>query len=303
MAGSSGGGLNAHAPSILTAIFFERDGGTSSPRPPPPPWREQGGLALPAAEPTLGPLFMRRCANRRVGGALAKRPRYLPPPPLPSCPRTKPFLPPHANTAVAVDDDDDDGNEDDGDKARPLSAELESACAGYDDDMGRAEAKDTIALFVDTEQIAAVVTDAARRSVRGRTRRDAEELRCRRGDDNQGTRSTKRGRGIKVERAGAGGAALKGSLGQSSRGITTAPGATYAPEQRPASSAVTGRRRRAPSGKRRATFDDVSEALGIRQPRTAAQNHAVSPGMLHHANGAAPAPGGAQDAVGLSMRC
>ncbi len=47
MAGSSGGGLNAHAPSILTAIFFERDGGTSSPRPPPPPWREQGVFNLP----------------------------------------------------------------------------------------------------------------------------------------------------------------------------------------------------------------------------------------------------------------
>lgn len=92
-----------------------------------------------------------------------------------------------------------------------LSTELDAACARYDDDMGRAEAKDAIALFVNAERIAAVVTDAAvatRGAEGGGGALGCEDAVLRggacaggrgatlrslggRGDNQQGTRSTK----------------------------------------------------------------------------------------------------------------
>lgn len=48
MSGLSGG-FHAHALSIFTAIFCEKDDGSAlSSRPPPPPWRGQGVFDLPA---------------------------------------------------------------------------------------------------------------------------------------------------------------------------------------------------------------------------------------------------------------
>lgn len=72
-AGSSFG-LNAHAPSIFTAIFFEKDGGSaSSPCPPPPCWRELGMFDPPAH----GGGYLRHPSSR--GAHSARRGRRCPP--------------------------------------------------------------------------------------------------------------------------------------------------------------------------------------------------------------------------------
>ncbi|KJA15265.1 hypothetical protein HYPSUDRAFT_58786 [Hypholoma sublateritium FD-334 SS-4] len=153
---SSSGGFNAHEPIILHGNL-RKDGSSAS-----SPLGRAGGLPRD------------------------KRLRRLPPPPPP-----RPFLSTHnADAAAAVDVNDNDGNEHGGDydnggdynggddvsgdydpsalalneqlgeEGAALAAELKAAFARYEDDMGRAEAKDTIAWYVDAEQIATVMTDA-----------------------------------------------------------------------------------------------------------------------------------------------